>query len=79
MARIVPMERTTIRSCEARDRWSDGYRTCGKRAASWVETDWRGARRVASLNGSNTARFTQRRPACSDHTAIVERILSIAK
>jgi hypothetical protein len=69
--KVVPMERNTIRRCEAVKRGSAWFDRCSRDATAWVETQWSGARRVADISGSNTARFTARRAVCSQHAAIV--------
>jgi hypothetical protein len=69
------MERNTIRRCAAivwENHPEEGLHPvqCRSDAAAWVETVWRAARRVSSLNGSTVARFTQKRAACDAHAAL---------
>jgi hypothetical protein len=74
--KITPMDRNTIRRCAAlveenHPEFGTHRVECRNSATAWVETQWSGARRVADISGSNTARFTARRAVCSQHAAIV--------
>jgi hypothetical protein len=83
--KVVPMERNTIRRCAALvDENHPEFGThrveCRNSATAWVETAWVSARRVASLNGSTTARFTRRDAVCDAHaTAAVARVELLTK
>jgi hypothetical protein len=78
--KISPMERNTIRRCEAvamvrHEAFGKHPQQCRNDATAWVDTSWHAAKRTASLNGSAITRFVKRHAACDAHaTAAVARV-----
>ena len=75
--RITKLPEQQPRNCEAvvmvrHEAFGKTPRRCQSVATWSVESEWRAAKRVASLNGSSVARFTKKHAACDAHAALAQ-------